>query len=583
MPTPTRLDPITFDVIRNALVEATEEMAIALRRSAYSTNIKTRNDYSCAFFNRDLETVAQALGQPNHLSAFETLVPAAVKEYGPEKLGPGDALLTNYPYPGGAHLNDITLISPVHVDGALIGYVANLAHHVDVGGGAPASIGAFREVFQEGIIIPPVKLVANGTIAPDVFALVLAQIRSKRETTGDFRAQIAANTTGVRRLTALIQRFGRATVEQYTDELIAYTERRARAALQALPRGTFRATGTVDNDGFTDQPVRLVATLTIDADGILFDFTGSDPQRRAPVNSTYAQTYSACGYVLKCLVGPDVPVNAGFYRQVRIVAPLGTVVNCTPPAPVVAGWETGARLIDVIFAALAQALPDRVMAGTKGMICHVGFGGTDPHSGEYTCFLETIGGGYGGRYNGDGPDAVQIHGQNTENAPIEEVERNYPVRILRYELVNDSEGPGTFRGGLGLRRDYVFPFHPVTFTILADRDRAGPPGLFGGHAGRKAEYVLNPDGEARRLGSKTTLELGPGDVVSYRTCGGGGYGPPEQREPYRVLRDVRDGKVSVERAREIYRVAIDASTGTIDEDETTRLRAARHGSTGEGR
>ncbi|MGH2457935.1 MAG: hydantoinase B/oxoprolinase family protein, partial [Chloroflexota bacterium] len=358
------------------------------------------------------------------------------------------------------------------------------------------------------------------------------------------------------------------------------TERRARAALATLPRGVFRAEGSVDNDGFTDQPVRLVVTVTIDDAGVLFDFTGSAAQRRAPVNSTYAQTYSACAYVLKCLVGPDVPANAGFYRQVRLVAPPGAVVNCLPPAPVVAGWETGARLMDVIFQALAPAMPERVMAGTKGMICHVGFGGLDPRSGDYYCFLETIGGGYGGRYNADGPDAVQVHGQNTENAPIEETERNYPVRILRYELVNDSEGPGRFRGGLGLRRDYVFPDHDVTFTILADRDRQGPVGLFGGHSGRRAEYVLNPDGAARRLGSKTTLELGPGDVVSYRTCGGGGFGPPAERDPSRVLRDVHEGKVSRERAEKIYHVAVDPATWTVDEAETARLRTHLDGKGG---
>jgi N-methylhydantoinase B len=428
-------------------------------------------------------------------------------------------------------------------------------------------------VFQEGIIIPPVKLVESGKIVPDVFALVLAQIRSKRETAGDFRAQIAANNTGIRRLAALAGRLGRDTVDAYVAELVRYTERRARSAIAELPRGVFTADGFVDNDGFTDEPVHLVATVKIDEDGICFDFTGSDPQRRAPVNSTYAQTYSACAYVLKCLVGPDVPANAGFYRQIRIVAPVGTVVNCTPPAPVVAGWETGARLIDVIFRALAPAMPRRVMAGTKGMICHVGFGGIDPRSGEYFCFLETIGGGYGGRYNGDGPDAVQVHGQNTENAPIEETERNYPVRILRYELVDDSDGPGTFRGGLGLRRDYVFPDQEVTFTILADRDREGPGGLFGGRPGRRAEYILNPDGEARRLGSKTTIQLAPGDVVSYRTCGGGGYGPPERRDPDQVLNDVRLGKVSLARARAIYRVAIDPATWTVDSARTARLRA----------
>ena len=574
MPAARKRDPITFEVIRNALVQATEEMAIALRRSAYSTNIKTRNDYSCAFFNRRVETVAQALGQPNHLSAFEHLVPDAIRRYGAERLGPGDALVTNEPYPGGAHLNDITLISPVHCDGLLLGYVANLAHHVDVGGGAPASVGAFREVFQEGIIIPPVKLVDAGRITADVFQLILAQIRSKRETAGDFRAQVAANASGVRALAALVGRYGVDTIVCYMDDLIEYAEQRTRAAVVTLPQGTFTAEGTVDNDGFTDRPVRLVTAVTINEDGILFDFTGSDPQRRAPVNSTYGQTFSACAYVLKSLVGPDVPVNAGFYRFVRVTAPPGTVANCVPPAPVVGGWETAARVTDLIFKALAPALPTRSPSGTKAMICHVGFGGLDPRTNEYYCFLETIGGGYGGRYNSDGPDAVQVHGQNTENAPIEETELNYPVRIARYELVNDSDGAGRFRGGLGLRRDYLFADQAVTFTILADRDREGPWGLFGGLPGRRAEYVLNPDREARSLGSKTTLELQPGDVVSYRTCGGGGYGRPQERDPERVLRDVRDRKVSISRAREVYLVAIDAATGKVDATETARARGA---------
>jgi len=573
MPTGAPLDPILFEVIRNALVEATDEMAVTLRRSAYSTNIKTRADFSCAFFDRDLQAVAQAFTQPVHLGSMSESVPRAVRDYGPENLGPGDALLTNLPYPCGAHLNDITLIAPVYHGDRLFGYVANLAHHVDVGGGAPASIGTFREVYQEGVIIPPVKLVRGGEIVSDVFRLVLAQIRSKHETAGDFRAQVAANATGARRLGALLDRQGRETVDTYMQELLAYTERRTRAAVSRLPLGVFTAEGSVDNDGFTDQPVRLAVRLVIDGTGVLFDLTGSDPQRRAPVNSTYAQTFSACAYVLKCLIDPDIPVNAGFYRLVRLVAPAGTVVHCTAPAPVVGGWETQTRLTDIILKALAPALPERVPAGTKAMMCHAGFGGIDPRSGDYYCFLETLAGGYGGRAGRDGPDAVQTHGQNTENAPIEETEGSYPVRIARYELVEDSGGAGQYAGGLGLRRDYLFPDHAVTFTVLADRDRQGPWGLFGGQPGQRAEYVLNPDGEARRLGSKITIELQPGDVVSYRTCGGGGYGRPEERDPQRVLRDVREGKVSLQRAREVYGVAIRSDTWTVDDEETARLRA----------
>ena len=572
MQAPTRVDAITFEVIRNALMEAAEEMTIALRRSAYSTNIKTRADFSCAFFDRRLRLVVQSFGQPTHLGSLVELVPKAVKHYGVENLGPGDTLLANDPYLGGVHLNDITLISPVYYDDEPFGYVANVAHHVDVGGGAPASVGAFREVYQEGVIIPPVKLVRAGEMMPDIFRLVLAQIRSKRETGGDFRAQVAANNTGMRRLNALMDRLGPETFTFYSDELLAYAERRTRAEVANLPKGIFTGDGYVDNDGFTDEPVRLTTRVVIDDDGILFDLTGCDPQRRAPVNSTYAQTFSGCAYVLKCLIDPDVPINAGFYSFVRMLAPEGTVVNSTAPAPVVGGWETQTRLIDVMFKALSPAMPDRVPAGTKAMQCHAGFGGADPHTGEYYCFLETMAGGFGGRAASDGPDAVQTHGQNTENAPIEETEINYPVRITRYELVENSEGAGKYRGGLGMRRDYLFSDHEPSFTILADRDRWGPWGLFGGLPGLKASYLLNPDGEAVGLGSKVTVELKPGDVVSYRTCGGGGYGPPEERAPELVLRDVREGKVSLERAREIYFVEIDPNTWTVAEAETAKLR-----------
>ena len=571
--TAAQIDPIRFEVIRNALVEATEEMASALRRSAYSTNIKTRHDFSCAIFDLNKRTVAQSFSQPNHLGSLVETVPRALDAYGPERLDEGDGILVNFPYGGGVHLNDIALISPIFYDGHVVGYVASLAHHVDVGGGAPASIGAFREIYQEGVIIPPVKFVAGGQINRDVFDLVLAQVRAKRETAGDFRAQIASNNTGIRRMTALLDRMGVETVERYIDELIEYTNRRTQAELAKLPKGVYAGEGYLDSDGYTEAPVFLAVRVTIDDDGLLFDFTGSDLQRRAPVNSTYAQTHSGVAFVLKCLIDPDVPVNAGFYRNVRMVAPEGTVVNCTEPYPVVGGWETQIRLADVIFKALAQAIPEKVPAGTEAMICHSGFGGSDPYRNETYCFLETIAGGYGGRASRDGPDAVQPHGKNTANAPVEETELNYPVRITRYELVENSDGPGKYRGGLGLRRDYFFPDHEASFTILADRERWGPHGLFGGLPGERAHYVLNPHSDATELGSKVTVQLKENDVVSYRTCGGGGYGPPEDRDPEDVLWDVRNGKVSLERAGKVYRVAVDADSLTVDMEATARLRS----------
>ena len=568
-----QLDPIQFEVLRNALLEVTEEMSATLRRSAYSTNIKTRADFSCAFYDSQLQVVAQSFAQATHLGSAVEVVPNAIQEYGVDNLNPGDILVLNHPYIGGGHLNDFTLISPVVYTDKIVGYVANIAHHVDVGGGAPASLGAFTEVFQEGVIIPPVKLVANGELVTDIFKLILEQVRAKREVAGDTRAQIAANRAGINRLTSLFDHFGLDTVESGIKQLLAYTEQRTKVELDKLVRGVFTSEGWVDTDGITDEPVHLVVSVVIDDDGVLFDLSGCDPQRKAPVNATFAMTFATCAYVLKSLTDPDVPVNDGFYRSVRINAPLGTVVNCVHPYPVVGGWETQMRLTDIILKALAVALPEKVPAGTEGMICHAGFGGEDPRTGEFYCFMETLAGGYGGRAHSDGPDAVQCHGKNTENAPIEETETSYPVRIARYELIENSEGPGRFRGGLGLRRDYLFVDHEVSFTVLADRDRWGPHGLFGGLPAPKASYVLVSDGHYEELNAKATTKLKVGDLVSYRTCGGGGYGSPLEREPSRVLTDVRESRVSLERARDVYGVVVDVERWAVNEKETATLRA----------
>ena len=566
------LDPIKFEVIRNALLMATEEMATTLRRSAYSTNVKTRQDFSCAFFDRELRPVAQAFSQPVHLGSFVELIPRAVATYGADRIDPGDMIMVNDPYGGGVHLNDITIFAPVHHSGRLIGYVCSLAHHVDVGGGAPASIGPFQEIYQEGVLIPPVKLVRRGEVVDDVFRLVLAQIRSKRVTAGDFRAQIAASHAGVRRLGAIVDRYGIEELERYVEALLEYTRRRTQAEIEKLPRGTFEAEGFLDFDGFTDKVVNLRVSITIDEEGVLFDFDGCDAQRPAPVNSTYAMTFSACAYVLRALMDEDLPINDGFYRFVRLNAPAGTVVNAVHPGAVVGGWETQVRVTDTLFKALSAAMPEAVPAGCKAVMAQAGFGVIDSETGEYHCNYEAIAGGYGGRATLDGPDAVQGHGQNTENAPVEEIEAHFPVLITRLELIEDSDGAGRQRGGLGIRRDYQFPKDEATFTILSDRDLAGPHGLFGGQPGMKASYVLNPDGEARPLTSKSITRLSPGDTVSFQTPGGGGYGPPEERDPDLVARDVRDGKVSPERARDVYKVVLDPSMRRADASATARLR-----------
>jgi N-methylhydantoinase B len=567
------VDPVRFEVIKSALAAAIDEMGVALQRSAYSTNIKTRGDFSCMFFDRDLRAVAQAFTQPIHLGGLFHLVPTVIRDYGPEKLDPGDGLLVNDPFKGGVHLNDVTLISPVFHRGNLFGYMASLAHHVDVGGGAPASIGAFREVYQEGIVIPGVKLVKQGQIDDDLFRFLIANVRAKHETSGDLRAQMAANALGARRIGELIDRFGQTALEQHIEELLAYTARRTRQEIARLPSGCYEAEGFLDDDGVSDEPIRLAAKLEIRGDCIRFDLSGTSPQRRAPMNSTFAQTFSSCAYFLRCLTDPDLPVNAGFYEAIEVHAPEGTVANAVHPAAVVGGWEVSVRWIDVFLKAISDALPDRVCAGGKSMQCHAGFGGFDPRphkdARQYYCFLETLAGGYGGRSGKDGPDAVQTYSQNTENAPVEETELNYPVRILRYELIPDSEGAGEFRGGLGLRRDYYFPDHEPTFTILADRCKFPAQGLFGGGTGKVARYALiDSEGREHPLGSKTTFTVPRGWTVTMQTCGGGGYGPPEKRPKEAVLRDVREGKVSAGRARAVYNVAAPSEERAGDGDES---------------
>jgi N-methylhydantoinase B len=570
-------DPVRFEVIRNALTGAVDEMGAALQRSAYSTNIKTRADFSCMFFDRDLRAVAQAFTQPIHLGGLFRLVPIAIREYGTENLEAGDGILTNHPFLGGVHLNDITLISPVFYREHIFGYLASLAHHVDVGGGAPASIGAFQEVYQEGMIIPPIKVIKKGTIDEDIFQFFLANTRAKHETSGDLRAQVAANKLGNRRIIELIDKFGAETLKSYIEGLLEYTERRTRQEIGRLPQGTYQGEGFLDDDGITDEPIRLASKIIIEKETITFDLTGTSLQRRAPMNSTYSQTFSSCAYFVKCLVDPDLPVNAGFYSAIRVVAPEGSVANAIHPAAVVGGWEVSIRWIDVFFKAISEALPNRVCAGGKAMQCHAGFGGFDPRNreraGKYYCFLETLAGGYGGRLGKDGPDAVQSYSQNTENAPIEETELNYPVRILRYQLVSDSDGAGKFRGGLGLRRDYFFPDHEPTFTILADRLRFPPQGLFGGSAGKVAYYgLVDPSGQESALRSKVTFTVPQGCFVTMQTCGGGGYGCPAERDPQLVLRDVIDEMVSPQRARAIYKVVIDEGHARINDEETRKLR-----------
>lgn len=552
-----KIDPLRLEVLKNAFISITEEISATVQRSAYSTNIKTRKDFSCALCDTRLRVIAQSFSQPAHLGVLVGLIPTAVTSYGVEKLHDGDVIAVNDPYHRSSHLNDIALISPVFNQGKLFGFMANIAHHVDVGGGAPASVSISRELYQEGIIVPPIKLFEKGKLNQDLFQFLLRNVRAKREVSGDIRAQVAGNHAGIKRMKELLTKYGRETLSVYIDELLNYTEKRTRQEFRQFPFGEFSGEDFLDDDGFTDQPIRISVKVMIDKNGITLDFSGSDPQRRSPMNATMAFTFTAVSQVLKSLISEDIPVNDGFYRCIDIRAPLGSVVNATEPSGVVGGYEVGMRVISAVMKAFSQAVPDRTMAGSKGAICHAGFGGYDPIRKEPYAFLETIGGGIGGRKGKDGIDGCQADLSNTENAPIEETEMNYPVRIVRYELIPDSGGAGQFRGGLGIRRDYQFPYERTIFTILSDRAKFPPWGIFGGKDGVPSKYFRVKDGVFTPLKSKCTFEVEPGEIISFQTAGGGGYGDPKLRSREAIRSDIINGKISAEKAKLDYGFILD--------------------------
>jgi N-methylhydantoinase B len=539
------VDPARLEIVKNGLHSLCEEMAVILARSAYSTNIKTRKDFSCALLDGQARILAQSFAQPAHLGSILRLVPSALAG---QDLGPGDALLVNDPYSGATHLNDVYVISPVYLDGERFGYVANGAHWVDVGGAAPASLPLSREVYQEGIIIPPIVFQKSGELDQRLLDLVLANVRAKKEVAGDLRAQLAANRAGELKLTELADRYGREDLELYSKALLDYTERVTKAGLAGFPRGTFAGEDFLDDDGWGGPPVRIRAAISFGSDGVEIDFGGTDRQRRAPTNATLTFTYSAVAFVLKCILPSDVDPNDGFYRLIRVKAPEGCCVNARPPAGVVGGWEVGQRIISALFRAVAEAMPDRVPAASKGIIGNLGFGGYDERTATYHSYYETVAGGAGGAKGCDGQDGVQADLTNTENAPVEELELYQPVRVQRYALIPDSGGAGRWRGGLGVVREYRFLRDGMTFSLMTDRAKIPPWGLAGGLEARTARYSVN----GREIPSKGQMAVDEGDVATVETPGGGGWGDPRERDRDAVRADVRAGKVSPEAASRLY-------------------------------
>ena len=539
------LDVITFDVLKSAFTNLTEEMALTVRRAAYSTNIKTRADFSCAFFDNKLRAIALSFAQPPHLVSMANVLPTAIEEYGADRLQPGDCLLVNDPHRGASHLNDIACISPVFSGGKCIGYVANMAHHVDVGGSFPASLGLAKDIYQEGIVLPPTRIARGGDIDENVLNFFLANVRAPRETSGDLRAQIAANTGGTTHAQRIIERYSQEVVTAFFDELVSYTRRWTERELSDMKNGTWSAIGYRDDDGITDEPVKIQVNVTIQDKKMILDVTGSDPQTQSSLNATRQMTMCSLAFVARSLMDAKLPVNSGFLDCLEVTGPDGLVCTAMKPAGVVGGWEVGQLTTELIWKALFGAFPERVPAASKGLIVNIGLAGHDPKKAEYFCYMETIGGGGGARSSLDGADAVQTSLHNTENAPVEEIELNYPFRIQRYELIKDSCGNGKFRGGLGIRRVFEFPYAPIEFTILSDGTRFAPWGLAGGGSARPARFIRTVDGQNSVLPSKTTFTAGVGETVSIETPGGGGYGDPGERLPEQVSADIRAERVSV--------------------------------------
>jgi len=519
------IDAVTLEVLRNALEATADEMGAVLRLTAFSPNIKERMDASCAVFDADARLVAQAEHVPVHLGSMLSAIGVAMKTV--DILEPADIIIVNDPFIGGAHLPDVTLIAPVHLGERLIGYVATRAHHADVGGMEPGSMpGNSREVYQEGLVIPAIKLYRRGVLVEDVLRLILANVRTAEERRGDLNAQVAALRVGERRLKELAQVYGPASLARGFAEILDYAERRMRKRLAELPRGTYCAEDALDDDGTSEEPVPIKVAVTLDSDGMVLDFAGSAPQCAGNINAVAPMTHSAVFFAVKILTDPSIPVNAGTFRALDIRIPEGSVLNARPPAAVCAGnTETTQRVVDVVLRAFASLAPERVPAASQGTMNLIGIGGRDPRNGRPYTYVETIGGGQGGRPMGPGQDGIQCNMTNTMNTPIEALEVTYPLRIERYELREGSGGAGRHPGGHGIVRAIRILGHEARVSLQSDRRRLAPYGLRGGGDGLPGRnYVIDKSGTRHPQPGKVTLTLNDQEVVVVETPGGGGWG-----------------------------------------------------------
>jgi N-methylhydantoinase B/oxoprolinase/acetone carboxylase alpha subunit len=516
---------IELEIFRHILISISEEMGIVLKKTAYSANIKERRDYSCAVYNRHGETVAMGDHMPVHLGAMPESVRQVRKAL---QLGPGDVAIVNDPFRGGTHLPDITAVMGVFARGETAPrfFLANRAHHADVGGMSPGSMPLAREIYQEGIRIPPVLLIKHGHIDREILSLLLANVRTPEEREGDLLAQWMSLERGRERVETMVARYGSRRVDTMMRALCDYSERMMRAALAKLPGGEYRFEDVLDNDGVSARPVRIAVTLRILAGSAEVDFTGTDPQATGPVNANSAITTSAVTYVFRCLLDEEVPFTAGLMRPVRIINPEGAVTNARLPAAMAAGnVETSQRITDVVLGALAKAAPDRIPAASSGTMTNLTFGGSDPTRGRAFAYYETIAGGMGASARADGQDAVHTHMTNSLNTPVEAFEHQFPVRLRRYRVRRGSGGSGRHRGGDGIVKEFVF-LAPAEVTLLSDRRQRGPYGLAGAAPGKPGRATLQSGATRSEKEAKSTFPVQPHSVLTIETPGGGGWGSP---------------------------------------------------------
>ena len=541
-----KADPVKLEIFKSLYSSVAEEMGVSLRRSAFSPNIKERRDYSCAVFNRDGVLIAQGDHMPVHLGSMPMSVRAALDTV---RLDPGDIVVLNDPYAGGTHLPDVTMVAAVFSEGAggrrgegetatarhgsprrhvsasprPLFYVANRAHHADIGGATPGSMGRAEEIYQEGLRIPPVKLMIGGTVNDDVMRLISANVRVPEEREGDLTAQLGAIATGSERLLEIVERYGFKEADLYATHLINYTGEMMRRVIRDLPDGVYEAEDFLDDDGYSDERVRIAVRIEISGDHAEVDFTGSAPQVRGPINAVEAITVSAVYYVFRCLIRMKVPASWGIMQPIKVIAPLGTVVNARPPAAVAGGnVETSQRIVDTVLLALSKSGAE-VPAASQGTMNNLTIGGTDSRTGKQFAYYETVAGGMGARPGLAGIDGIHTHMTNSLNTPAEALEFAYPLRVHRYGIRLGSGGGGQFRGGDGVVRE-VELLSDAQVTILSDRRKTRPYGLKGGEPGAAGRAVLITQTGERQLNGKDSTHANAGDRIRIESPGGGGYG-----------------------------------------------------------